>query len=658
MRVSEIVSQLTLQEKAHLVIGLGAWHTHPVERLGIPSLTVCDGPNGVRLENKDAAAEDKHNKHQSYPATCFPTLSALAATFNRDVLYSVGKQLAEEAAHYAVNVLLGPGVNHKRSPLGGRNFEYFSEDPVLTAGLATAYVRGLQDHGVSAAVKHFFGNNTEYRRFDIDIRMGERALKELYLKAFAAIIKDAKPDFVMSAYNRYNGKFCSESVEVMEDILRDELGFEGVTVSDWCAVHNIVEAMKNGLSLEMGFDHKDFIEQIVANVESGEIPQEKLDKACERILQIVVKNSKKKPVQADFEKGYQIALKAAEESAVLLKNDGVLPLKGDFCVIGYAAKYPRYQGEGSSRVNACRVTTPYGELVKIYGDIEYAEGYTYTMPLDEAKLREAREVAARHKTAVLFIANDDYSEEESMDRTSLFLKEKHLRIIDEVAKVNTNLVVVLQTGSVTDTSYSGKVKGLVQQYFTGEACGEAIAKLLSGKIDFSGRTAETYPHKLEDNPSHPYYAYDPNIMEYKEGIFTGYRYYDTFGVPVKYPFGYGLSYSEIVYENVRVVREVENIRVCVRLKNNSQRAAKESVLLFVSKPSNDVKMPKKELLAFEKTELGSGEGKEVVFTIPVSELWYWNEETHAREIAKGKYGFCILTREGQTICAENDIDIQ
>ena len=263
MRATELVSQLTLEEKAQLVIGLGAWHTHPIERLGIPSLTVCDGPNGVRLENEQEEKGDKHNQHQSYPATCFPTLSALAATFNRELLHDIGEQLAEESTALGVNVLLGPGVNHKRSPLGGRNFEYFSEDPVLTAELATEYVRGLQENGVSAAVKHFFGNNTEFRRFDIDIRMGERALKEIYLKAFEAIIQNAKPDFVMSAYNRYNGLFCSESPEVLGKILREELGFEGVIVSDWCAVHNIVEAMKNGLSLEMGFDHRDFIQQII-----------------------------------------------------------------------------------------------------------------------------------------------------------------------------------------------------------------------------------------------------------------------------------------------------------------------------------------------------------------------------------------------------------
>ena len=658
MRATELVSQLTLEEKAQLVIGLGAWHTHPIERLGIPSLTVCDGPNGVRLENEQEEKGDKHNQHQSYPATCFPTLSALAATFNRELLHDIGEQLAEESTALGVNVLLGPGVNHKRSPLGGRNFEYFSEDPVLTAELATEYVRGLQENGVSAAVKHFFGNNTEFRRFDIDIRMGERALKEIYLKAFEAIIQNAKPDFVMSAYNRYNGLFCSESPEVLGKILREELGFEGVIVSDWCAVHNIVEAMKNGLSLEMGFDHRDFIQQIIAKVKTGEIPQEKLDKACEHILKIVEKNVEKKSIQADYEKGYQIALKAAEESIVLLKNDGVLPLTGDFCVIGYAAKYPRYQGEGSSRVNAYRVSNPYEELVKIYGEIEYAEGYNYTETLNEEKLREAIEVVSRHKTAVLFIANDDYSEEESMDRTSLFLKEKHLRVIDELSKANKNLVVVLQTGSVTDTAYSNNIKGFIQQYFTGEACGEAIANILSGKINPSGRIGETYPCKLEDNPSHPYYAYDPDIMEYKEGIFTGYRYYDTFDVPVKYPFGYGLSYSDIVYENVQVAMEEENICVRVNVKNTSDIVAKESVLLFVSKPSNDVKMPKKELLAFDKITLNGGEDKEVVFNLPISKLWYWNEETHARDIAKGEYGFGVFTRDGRVIWNEKGMEIK
>lgn len=639
---------MSVEEKVDIVVGEEAWYTSGVERLGIARLHLTDGPNGLRCENPDADASDRHNKHGSHKATCFPSLCLLAATFDKTIARKMGEQLGEEASHYGVDILLGPGVNHKRTPIGGRNFEYFSEDPILTSDLASAYINGVQSKGVGCSLKHYFGNNTEYNRFNVDVVIDERTLREIYLRSFQRIIKKSAPATVMAAYNRYHGEYCAHNKEALKDLLRGELEFKGVVISDWGAVHNRVEALKGGCDLEMTFDYRDSKNQLINAVKLGVIPESLLDESCERLLALR-ENYKAQGGDADFEKGYSVALETAIGGMVLLKNEGALPLTSlDFCVIGEAAKYPRYQGEGSSRVNAWRTSNPLTELERIFGTVPYARGYVYNEPLSEELIKEAKEVAQKSNKAIIFIANDDYAEEESKDRKTLALLDKHLRLIDEVSSVCDNVVVVLQTGGVTEMPYADKVKGIVQQYFAGEACGEAIAKLLSGTRNFSGRLPETYPIRYEDNPTYHYYAKEWDRLVYEEGIFTGYRYYDRNNIPVRYPFGWGLSYTSFAYSDMECVYKNGELVCKVKVTNTGRRVGEEILMLYVSKPQRKgCEKPVKELVAFEKQYLGEGETKSVTFAISKEDLSYWNDGTHCFELEKGVYRLTFYGRENK-----------
>ncbi len=636
--MKKVISQMTIEEKIDLVTGVGAWHTGEVERLGVRALCLTDGPNGVRCENSSAAATDKHNQHASYQATCFPTLSLLACTFDRKVAHDMGEQLAKEAAYYGVDVLLGPGINHKRVPVGGRHFEYFSEDPFLTSELASEYINGLQENGVGCSLKHYFGNNTEYNRMDVNVCIDERALQEIYLKSFRRTIAKSKPYTVMAAYNCYKEKHCTESEEVLQTLLRNDLSFDGVIVSDWGAVHNRVEAMKAGCDLEMGFDYSTHKQDLLNAIQSGEIKEEQLDASCERLLNLREKCIAQKGKFVDFEEGYRVALQVALSGMVLLKNDGVLPLKDkEFCVIGDAAKTPRFQGEGSSRVESKRVTTPLKELEKIFGELPYARGYHRNESFNQAVLDEAKALAAYSKAAVVFLDCDDYAEEESADRKSLQLPEKHLKLIEAVTEVNKNVIVVLQMGGVTEMPYIDKIEGLVQSFFAGEGVGEAIAMLLSGKWNFSGRLAESYPIQYEDNPSYPYYAKEWEKLEYGEGIYTGYRYYDTKNIPVRFPFGYGLSYTSFAYSEMTAQRKENATVIRVKIQNVGVMDGAEKALLFVSKPGEDV--PMRELVGFEKVEIKSGEETWVEIVVDDSDITVWDTQKHAFALREGKYQF-------------------
>ncbi len=643
---------LTLEEKADLVIGAEPWISGSVPRLGIRPLRFADGPVGVRCENPESTATDKHNRHASYKATCFPGIALLASSFDRRAAYAVGKQIGTEAAHFGVDVLLGPGINHKRTPIGGRNFEYMSEDPVLTSEIAAAYIQGVQSCGVGCSLKHYFGNNTEFDRYNVDVVIGERALREIYLRSFERIIAKVQPFTVMAAYNRYHGQYCAHSREVLQELLRETLGFEGTVISDWGAVRDRAQALLAGCDLEMGFEYHGSKEKVL-QIAGGAEGKEALDRSCARLLRLREQCSGKKGEPVDFEKGYDVALKVALGGMVLLKNEGVLPLRGDFCVIGDAAVIPRIQGEGSSRVESYRVSSPLAELQKLYGNVPFARGYKRNEAYDEQCMREACELAKKSGTALVFLDCDDYSEEESSDRATLALPEKHLRLIDGVSRCCERVVVLLQTGSVTEMPYAEKVQGIVQMYFGGEAAGEAIVLLLSGKHNFSGRLAETFPIRYEDNPSYPYYAKEKARLDYAEGIYTGYRYYDTRNVPVRFPFGYGLSYTSFKYSDMTCKVQDGGVRCRVRIRNVGAMAGDETAMLFVQKPGEDV--PARELVAFEKYALVPGECVEAEFFVDAEDLTVWDETRHARTLREGTYRFMLCDGKSKVL-AEAEVD--
>ena len=509
--IKDIINELTLEEKISLLRGADTWHTAAIERLGIPAFLMTDGPVGLRCENPNSEKADEINAHDSYPCTCFPSESMMSATFNEELIKEIGVQLGKEARSFGVNLLLGPGINHKRLPNGGRNFEYFSEDPVLTARLAAAYVRGVQSQGVGCCVKHFFANNTEYNRHSIDIRMDERTMYEIYLKAFAYVIKHAKPFSVMSAYNKVFGDYCSESAFALQRLLREEMRFDGVVISDWGAVHDKVKSVRAGCDIEMTSDYSLTEGQLQAGLKNGEIDVAFIDEALERIFALYAKLTKE---QTDtdpelFEQGYALALKTAFEGIVLLKNqDGILPLErtDDFCVLGVAAERPMIQGAGSARVNSLKTSSSLKTLQSIFKNIPYAEAYGDDEKENERLLSEAVTLAKKCKKALLFIRNDEYSEREEEDRKNLSLGKRNLRIIDAVCTANPNTVVILQVGSAVEMPFIEKAKAVVLQGFGGSASGEAVAKILAGQVCPSGRLSETYPLRYSDNPAFDYYA--------------------------------------------------------------------------------------------------------------------------------------------------------
>ena len=640
--IKDIVNKLTLEEKISLLRGADTWHTAAIERLGIPSFLMTDGPVGLRCENPNSEKADEINAHDSYPCTCFPSESMMSATFNEELIGEIGVQLGKEARYFGVNILLGPGINHKRLPNGGRNFEYFSEDPVLPARLATAYVRGVQSQGVGCCVKHFFANNTEYNRHSIDIRMDERTMYEIYLKAFAYVINHAMPFSVMSAYNKVFGDHCSESSFALQEILRKELGFEGAVISDWGAVHDKVKSVRAGCDIEMNSDYSLTDGQLQTSLKNGDIDVSYIDEALGRIFALYAKLTKEQTATDPelFEKGYALALKAALEGIVLLKNEGeILPLKtnDDFCVLGEAAVKPMIQGAGSARVNSLKTSSSLKTLRTIFNNIAYAETYGDDEKENERLLSEAVALAKKCKKVLLFIKNDEYSEREEEDRKNLSLGERNLRMIDAVCNANPNTVVILQVGAAVEMPFIEKAKAVVLQGFGGSASGEAVAKILAGQVCPSGRLSETYPLRYSDNPAFDYYAYNPDEMEYREGVLTGYRYYDTKGVSPLFPFGYGLSYTKFEYTNPTVRKNDQTIELSVEVKNCGETDGKETVMLYFSKQNSKILRASKQLIAFTKVDLKAGESKRVMLSVNASEFAYWDSTTHSFQTEQGTY---------------------
>ncbi|PNR96217.1 glycoside hydrolase family 3 C-terminal domain-containing protein [Petrotoga sp. 9PWA.NaAc.5.4] len=649
--IKSLISQMTLEEKASLCSGLDNWHTKPIERLGIPSIRMSDGPHGLRKEDENSEEEILKN---SIPSTCFPTAATTACSWDRELIKQLGKALAEECQAEEVDIILGPAINIKRSPLCGRNFEYFSEDPYLSGQLATAYIQAVQSLGVGTSLKHYAANNQEHRRFTIDEIIDERTLREIYLTNFEGPVKEGNPWTVMCSYNRINGTLASENRYTLTDILRNEWGFEGFVVSDWGAVNERVEAIKAGLDLEMPSSYGIGDKKIVEAVKRGELDEKILDQTVERLLKIIFKAIENRKENATYnkEEHHKLARKIATESIVLLKNqDNILPLKkeGTIAIIGGFAKNPRYQGGGSSHVNPTKLDNALEEIEKIVqgkANVLYEEGYSLeTDEMNQELIEKAKETAKKSDVAIIFAGLPERYESEGYDRTHMKMPENHNKLIEEVTKVQPNTIVVLSNGSPVEMPWVDKVKGIIESYLGGQAGAGAVADILFGEVNPSGKLAETFPKKLSHNPSYLNFPGEGNKVEYREGVFVGYRYYDKKEIEPLFPFGYGLSYTTFEYTDITVdkkeITDKETIEVKVKVKNTGKVKGKEIVQLYVKDIESTLNRPEKELKGFEKIELEPGEEKTVTFTLDKRAFAYYNTEIKDWHVESGEFEILV-----------------
>ncbi|MCP4755855.1 MAG: glycosyl hydrolase [Proteobacteria bacterium] len=628
-KIDKLVNELTVEEKASLCSGQGLWKTKPVKRLDLPSVLLTDGPHGVRY------AKLLNPK----PSTAFPCASAMAATWNRDLIRQVGETIGDEGQHYDVQVVLGPGVNLKRSPLGGRNFEYYSEDPYLSAEIGVSFVEGVQSKGVGTSVKHFVCNETEFRRFTMNAMVDERPLRELYYYPFEQIVKRTQPWTIMASYNRVNGVFSSENRQLLTEILRDEWGFQGLVVSDWGSVNERVEAVVAGLDLEMPGPAKRRTREIVEAVSSGKLDRAVLDTCVRRVLTLVHKGleGRKSGFKVDFKKNHEVARKVAAESAVLLKNqEKILPLDADaigsIAVIGEMAKKPYYCGGGSSILNPAVEDIPLDEIkmqVKSGTKVTYAAGYDQKDNDSPALIKEAVAAAKTAEVAIVFARLGHDVETEGYDRTHLSLSGQQLKLIKQVAAVQPNTIVVVTNGSAIDfRDWIGDVKAVLEVWQGGQGMGRAAADIVFGKVNPSGKLSETFPLKLADEPSHIGPPNDLNEMVYGEGLFIGYRYYDKKEKDVLFPFGYGLSYTTFDYSDLKLdqerIGETDSLQVSFKVKNTGAVAGSEVAQVYVSDRESRLVRPLQELKGFAKVRLDTGQEKEVALTLIPRDFQYYD----------------------------------
>ncbi|MCL1846535.1 MAG: glycoside hydrolase family 3 C-terminal domain-containing protein [Coriobacteriia bacterium] len=641
MDVKKLVAALTLDEKVGLLSGSDFWHTKAVERLGLPWIMVTDGPHGLRRQEEGV---DHVGLAQSVSATCFPPACATGSSFDVRLLAEIGEAIGKEALDQGVSVVLGPGVNIKRSPLCGRNFEYFSEDPWVSGKLAAAWIAGVQSRGVGCSLKHFAANSQEFCRMVSDSVVDERALREIYLTAFEIAVKQAQPWTVMCSYNLINGLYASDNKELLTSILRDEWGFEGLVVSDWGAVNDRVAGVSAGLDLEMpssgGFHDAAILEALC----EGRLAEEELDRACERIVALVLRAlAVNDALVCDYAAHHALARRAAAASCVLLKNEeAVLPLDAgrSVAVIGAFARQPRYQGTGSSKVNPQQLDTAWAELAALGFDLHFEPGYSlarFAQP-DDALINDAVALAKACDVALVFAGLPDEYESEGFDRPSLDLPAAHQRLIEAVAAVNSKTVVILSLGAPVTTPWADRVSGLLVSYLGGEAGGGGVVDILTGRSCPSGRLAETWPRALADTPAHPWYpgvdkTYADKDAEYRESVFVGYRYYDTVGIEPAWPFGFGLSYTSFAYSDLRLSATEYaggELAVSFTLRNTGVCAGAEVVQLYVGRDEvaeggeSGVYRAKRELRAFDKIYLEPGESTRVELKLDERAFAYYN----------------------------------
>ena len=640
MKHKEIIEKLSLEEKAALMSGRDFWSTTEYKEYGIPSIFLADGPHGVR---KQAAASDHLGLNPSIPATCFPTTATMANTWNEDLGEKLGECLGEEAAAQGVNVLLGPGMNIKRNPLCGRNFEYFSEDPYLAGKMAAAYVRGIQSKGVSACLKHFAVNNQEERRMVIDSVVDERTLREIYLTGFEIAAEEGKPKTVMSSYNRLNGAFANESMHLLREILRDEWGFDGVVVTDWAGCNDRVEGVKAGNELEMPAC-KYGNEDIVRAVQEGRLDEKVVDECLDRLIDLILKTDravKASPKKFDVEAHHVFAEKCAEESIVLLKNEkNTLPLKKKerIALIGDFAEHPRYQGAGSSIVNPTKLESFLDAVKESELDcIGYAKGYDRYGKRKKRLENAAAELAEKMDTIVFFAGLDEVSEAEGIDRRNMKLPSNQLELLERLYALNKKVIVVLSCGSAVEFDAVERADAIVHAYLGGQAGARALLNVLTGKVNPSGKLSESYPYSYEDCPSARYFPGKAATAEYREGPFVGYRYYTTAKVPVRYPFGYGLSYTSFEYSDF----EVNENGAGFTLKNTGAADGAEIAQLYIGKADGKIFRPVRELKGFKKVFLKAGESARVEIPFDKRTFRYYNVKTNAWEEEGGRYEVSI-----------------
>lgn len=628
------VEKLTLEERASLVSGHDFWFTADISGFGRMMMT--DGPSGLR---KQVEGADALGLNDSVKAVCFPCSALTASTYDDDLLLELGKQIGTAAKSENVGVLLGPGVNIKRSPLAGRNFEYFSEDPLVAGRMGTAYVNGVQSKNVGVSVKHFAANNRENQRFTSSSNIDERTLREIYLAQFERIVKKAKPATLMCSYNKLNGVQVSNNQRLLTHILRDEWGFDGLVMSDWGAVVDHIKAIKAGLDLEMPGKGQKSIDEIVTAVKNGTLDEAVLNRAALRVLKLVEKYHSNDNTQRSYDKEAQhkFARKLAGEGMVLLKNDQKqLPLNDEesIAVIGELATNPRYEGSGSSHVNAYRLVTPVEVIPK---NATFAQGYRLDGRESQPLLNESIELAKRSDKVVIFIGFPEQMESEGFDKNTIDLPENQNLLINEILKVNNNVTIVLQNGSVVAMPWANDVPAILETYLAGEAVGEATWDVLLGKLNPSGKLAETFPISLKDTPTYKTFGVDSKNENYREGLLVGYRYYDTKEVPVQFPFGHGLSYTTFGYSSLEVKENSDNVDVEFTVTNTGHIAGKEIVQVYVANKVSRIEKPDRELRGFKKISLNPGESKKVKITLDRRSFSWYNVEGSSWEMDNGQY---------------------
>ena len=641
MNHADVIAKLSLREKCALLSGATVFETHALPNKGVPAIWLSDGPNGLR---KQAGPADHLGLNPAEPATCFPTAATVANSWDPALGEEIGKALGEETASYRVNVILGPGLNTKRSPLCGRDFEYFSEDPYLSGKLAAGYVRGIQSVGVSACPKHFAANNQELRRMASNSVLDERTLRELYLTGFEIAVKEGRPKCIMTSYNRVNGTYANENHHLLQDILHGEWGYDGAVVTDWGGSNDHVEGVREGSTLEMPCPGFGSAKRLMQAVEEGRLPESAVDARVDELLELVFTTDaavKAAPKRFDRDAHHALARRAAAESVVLLKNeDDLLPLKPgqSVALIGDFAQTPRYQGAGSSSVNATRVDNlkdaAEADDITLAG---FCAGYERSGTPNPAFVEEAAALARKADVVVLCMGLDESSESEGLDRSHICIPENQKQLLEAVAQANENLVVVLSAGSVVETGWVSRCKAVLHAYLGGQAGAGAIMDVLTGRVNPSGKLAETLPLTYEDTPAARYFPGKQQNVEYREGLYIGYRYYETAHVPVRYPFGYGLSYTTFAYSDLKADAD----KVTFTITNTGSRAGAEIAQLYVAKADAAVFRPEKELKGFAKVFLQAGECKTVTIPLDDKAFRYWNVKTDRWETEGGSYQLLV-----------------
>lgn len=637
MKNAEIIAKLNLEQKCALLSGAGTFTTRGCPKAGVPSITLSDGPNGVR---KQAGAADHLGLNPSVPATCFPTAATVACSWDPALGEEIGRAMGEEAAAQEVAVLLGPGLNTKRSPLCGRNFEYFSEDPYLSGKMAAAYVRGIQSEGIAACPKHFAVNSQELRRMASDSVLDERTLRELYLAGFEIVVKEAAPKTIMSSYNLVNGTYANENAHLLQDILRRDWGFSGAVVTDWGGSNDHALGVKNGSTLEMPAPGGDAVRELLAAVQSGKITEADVDARLDELLTLVLDTSaavQKHSRSFDADAHHALARRAAAESAVLLKNDGgILPLAAGarVAVIGDFAETPRYQGAGSSAVNSIKVDTLLDCLAQSGLQCAgFAAGFDRQGRPDAAKKAQAVALAQKADTVLLCLGLDEIKESEGLDRVDMKLADNQIELLQAVEQANPNTVVVLNAGASLETPWLAHCRALVYGALGGQAGAGAMVDVLTGKVNPGGKLAETWANAYEETPVRDNFAGAGRTVQYREGLYVGYRYYQTAGVPVAFPFGYGLSYTSYAYSDLKVTAD----SVSLTVTNTGAHDGAEIVQVYIAKPGAEIFRPAQELKAFARVPLAAGESRTVTLPLDDKAFRYWNTRTDGWEIEGGRY---------------------